>query len=196
MTPPARRPPDGAAGAAIITRPAGATGRLVGPWTGGGRAILRGTLHRTSEGPDMRRHLVRAAAALAVLAAALPATAPAQTGFSPCQAGHYLLVDRSGDPQVVNLQVHMAHRAPYSGVPTGTPKCLVAEAVAALVQRQAESGPPPRAVVAEGARWTVGRFACTYRTLGARPVQAIRRAQCVHTGRFAATVRFTLRGAT
>jgi hypothetical protein len=50
-------------------------------------------------------------------------------------------------------------------------------------------------VVAQGARWTVGRFTCTYRTLGARPVQAVRRAQCVHTGRFAATVRFVLRGA-
>jgi hypothetical protein len=149
----------------------------------------------------MRRPILRAARALAplaplaALAAAVPAAAPAATGFSACQAGHYLLVDPSGDPQVVNLQISMAHRAPYSGVRSGTPKCLVAEAAAALVQRGAESGPPPRAVVAEGARWTVGRFACTYRTLGARPVQATRRAQCVHTGRFPATVRFVLRGA-
>jgi hypothetical protein len=72
---------------------------------------------------------------------------------------------------------------------------LVAEAVAGLVQARAESGPPPRAVVAHGARWSVGRFPCAYRSLGARPAEAIRRAQCVHTGRFAATVRFVLRGA-
>jgi hypothetical protein len=143
----------------------------------------------------MRRHVLRAAPALAVLAAALPSPARAQSPFSPCQAGHYRLVDPSANPQVVNLQIEMAHRAPYAGLPGGAPKCLVAEAVAALVQDGARSGPPPRAVVAQGARWTVGRFTCTYRTLGARPVQAIRRAQCVHTGRFAATVRFVLRGA-
>jgi hypothetical protein len=143
----------------------------------------------------MRRHLLRAAPALALLAAALPSPATAQTRFSPCTAGHYRLVDPSGDPQVVNLQIDMAHRAPYSGLRSGAPKCLVAETVAGLVQARAESGPPPHAVVAQGARWSVGRFACTYRTLGARPVQALRRAQCVHTGRFAATVRFVLRGA-
>jgi hypothetical protein len=145
----------------------------------------------------MRRHHLRAAAAivpLAVLAAAIPAGAPAAAGFSSCPAGHYLLVDPSGNPQVVNLQIRMAHRAPYAGLRTGAPKCLVAEAVAGLVQARAESAPPPRAVVAQGARWSVGPFVCTYRTLGARPVQATRRAQCVHTGRFAATVRFVLRG--
>jgi hypothetical protein len=141
----------------------------------------------------MRRLILRAAPALVLLAAALPSPATAQTSFSPCRAGHYLLVNPSGNPQVLNLQVHMAHRAPYSGVAAGTPKCLVAEAVAALVQRRAESGPPPRTVVADGARWSVGRFTCTYRNQGARPVQPIRRAQCVHTGRFAATVRFVLR---
>jgi hypothetical protein len=143
----------------------------------------------------MPRLLLRAAPALALLAAALPSPATAQSGFSPCQAGHYLLVDPSGDPQVVNLQIRMVHRAPYSGLRRGAPKCLVAEAVAGLVQARAESGPPPRAVVAQGARWSVGRFACTYGSLGARPVEAIRRARCVHTGRFPATVRFVLRGA-
>jgi hypothetical protein len=142
----------------------------------------------------MRRHLLRAAPVLVLLAAALPCPATAQSGFSPCPAGHYQLVDRSGDPQVVNLQIRMAHRAPYSGLRSGAPKCLVAEAVAGLVQARAGSGPPPRAVVAQGARWSVGRFTCTYRTPGARPGRPIRRAQCVHTGRFAATVRFVLRG--
>jgi hypothetical protein len=143
----------------------------------------------------MRRHVLRAAPVLAVLAAALPSPAPAATGFSSCQAGHYRLVDPSGDPQVVNLQVRMARRAPYSGLPAGAPRCLVAEAVAGLVQARAESGAPPRAVIARGARWSVGRFACTYRSAGAQPAQPVRRAQCVHTGRFPATVRFGLRGA-
>src|SRR3954449_11413467 len=77
------------------------------------------------------------------------------------------LVDPSGDPQVVNLQVRMAQRAPYSGLPAGAPRCLVAEAVAGVVQARAESGAPPRAVIARGARWSVGRFACTYRSAGA-----------------------------
>jgi hypothetical protein len=167
------------------------------PRAGRRRGILGRDAHRTSEGHARRRSILRAARAiapLAVLAAALPSAATAQTGFSSCPAGHYLLVDPSGNPQVVNLQIRMAHRAPYSGLRTGAPKCLVAEAVAGLVQARAASGPPPRAVVAQGARWAVGRFTCTYRTLGARPVEAIRRARCVHTGRFAATVRFVLRG--
>jgi hypothetical protein len=143
----------------------------------------------------MRRHLLRAAPVLAVLAAALPSPAPAATGFSSCPAGRYRLVDPSANPQVVNLQIRMAHRAPYSGLPAGAPKCLVAEAVAGLVQGRATAGSPPRAVVARGARWSVGRFTCTYRSAGAQPAQPVRRAQCVHSGRFAATVRFGLRGA-
>jgi hypothetical protein len=143
----------------------------------------------------MRRHIFRAAPALVVLAAAHPGPATAQSGFSPCRAGHYQLVDRSGNPQVVDLEIRMARRAPYAGLRTGAPKCLVAEAVAGLVQARAESRPPPRAVVAHGARWSVGRFTCTYRSAGAQPAQPIRRARCVHTGRFAATVGFELRGA-
>jgi hypothetical protein len=143
----------------------------------------------------MRRRLLRAARALVLITAALPTPAPAQSGLSPCRAGRYRLVDPSGSPQVLGLQIRMSHRAPYAGRRSGAPKCLVAEAVAGLVQARAGSGPPPRTVVAHGARWSVGRFACTYRSAGAQPARSIRRVQCVHTGRFAATVRFQLRGA-
>jgi hypothetical protein len=149
----------------------------------------------------MRPQILRAAsrpiaavAPIAVLAAALPPAAPAATGFRSCPAGRYRLVDPSADPEVINLQISMPRRAPFAGLRSGAPSCLVAEAVAGQVQRRAASGPPPRTVPARGARWSVGLFTCSYRSPGAQPAQPIRRAECVHTGRFAATVRFTLRG--
>src|SRR3954451_19099131 len=146
----AYRPPDGAAGGAIISarRRGTAHARRGGPGAGArywARRPIGPRRGPTWGAPASPPHVPRAAPVLAVLAAALPSPAPAATGLSSCQAGHYRLVDPSGDPQVVNLQVRMARRAPYSGLPAGAPKCLVAEAVAGLVQARAGGRAPARA---------------------------------------------------
>ena len=123
------------------------------------------------------RLLLVALAALAFV----PASGRAATlKFHACDGKKYqLLHDSSEEPNVRVLRIKMRN-AKADGY---APRCLVAEATAAEVRR---SGTPKKVTV-YGARWTAGEFRCTYESK-----TGYQQAQCVHTGKDAATVRFRL----
>jgi hypothetical protein len=127
------------------------------------------------------RLLLFAAAAVLAALAFLPARGQAAAlKYHACDGKKYqLLLDSSQEPNVRVLRIKM-RKAKADGY---APRCLVAEATAAEVRR---SGTPKKVTV-YGARWSVGAFRCTYESK-----TGYQQAQCVHTGKDAATVRFRL----
>jgi hypothetical protein len=93
-------------------------------------------------------------ALLAVAATAAPASADTIT----CHAGEYELL-HGENPTIVDLQAHNLPRKTDGYAP----RCLVAEAIAAKIQRRLQSGgAKPRTVTVYGARWNGGKWRCRY----------------------------------
>jgi hypothetical protein len=93
-------------------------------------------------------------ALLAVAATAAPASADTIT----CNPGEYLLL-RGENPRIADLRAHNLPRKTDGYAP----RCLVAEAIAAEIQRTLqEGGKAPRTVLVYGARWTGGKWRCRY----------------------------------
>jgi hypothetical protein len=124
----------------------------------------------------LARSLLVALAALALV----PATGHAAAlKYHACDGKKYQLLSDSERPSVKLLRIKM-RKAKADGY---APRCLVAEATAAEVRRAGM----PKKVKVFGAAWTVGEFRCTYELK-----TGYQQAQCVHTGKDAATVRFRL----
>jgi hypothetical protein len=93
-------------------------------------------------------------ALLAVAATAAPASADTIT----CNPGEYLLL-RGENPRIADLRAHNLPRKTDGYAP----RCLVAEAIAAEIQRTLQGGgKAPRTVLVYGARWSGGKWRCTY----------------------------------
>jgi hypothetical protein len=102
----------------------------------------------------LRATLIALLAAAATAVAAAPASADAVT----CAPGQYLLI-RGENPRVADLRAHNLPRKTDGYAP----RCLVAEAIAADVQRALQNGEKaPRTVTAWGARWSGGKWKCRY----------------------------------
>ena len=126
------------------------------------------------------RTLCFAAATLAALALMPVSAQAAKLKYHACDGKKYqLLHDNPEDPNIRVLRIKMRN-AKADGY---APRCLVAEATAAEVRR---SGTPKKVTIF-GAAWSIGSFRCTYQTK-----TGYQQAQCVHTGKDAATVRFRL----
>ena len=96
--------------------------------------------------------------ALLVLTAAAVAPAPASADHVSCPVGHYLVGIAHASPKPSNLRAHNLPRKTDGYAP----RCLVAEAIVSEIQLRAdESGLPARLQV-YGARWSGGRWRCTY----------------------------------
>lgn len=97
-------------------------------------------------------------ALLASAAAAAVAAAPASAVTVACDAGEYQLV-RGENPRIAKLRAHNLPRRTDGYAP----RCLVAEAIAADIQRALQSGErAPRVLSVYGARWRGGRWRCRY----------------------------------
>jgi hypothetical protein len=131
-----------------------------------------------------RLSLLVVGAALATLALT-PATGHAAAlKYHACDGKKYLLLDQHGNPLVKLLRIKMRK----AKVDDYAPRCLVAEAVATEVQRGASDGKtPPKHVTVYGARWGIGKVACSYTAMS-----GYTQAQCVKTGTNASTTRFRL----
>jgi hypothetical protein len=131
-----------------------------------------------------RLTLLTTAAAIAALAL-LPASGEAaKLKYHACDGKKYQLLAGATDPSVTLLRIKMRN-AKADGY---APRCLVAEAVAAEVQRATHAtGKSPAKVEVYGARWGAGESRCTYEAKS-----GYTQAQCVHTGKDANTVRFRL----
>jgi hypothetical protein len=100
----------------------------------------------------------RVIVALLVAAAALVAAAPASAVTITCDPGEYLLL-HGENPTIEDLKAHNLPRK-TSGY---APRCLVAEAIAAEIQRTLQDGKqPPRTVAVMGAQWSSGKWRCSY----------------------------------
>jgi hypothetical protein len=100
----------------------------------------------------------RAILLLPVVAALLVAAAPASAVTITCDPGEYLLVGGE-NPTIENLRAHNLPRRTDGYAP----RCLVAEAIAAEIQhRLQEGGKAPRTVSVQGARWSSGKWLCSY----------------------------------
>jgi hypothetical protein len=98
--------------------------------------------------------LVIAVVAAGLLAVATPAGAVTIT----CDPGEYLLL-HGENPTIENLRAHNLPRK-TSGY---APRCLVAEAIAAEIQRRLQNGEKaPRTVSVMGAQWSSGKWRCSY----------------------------------
>jgi hypothetical protein len=96
--------------------------------------------------------------ALLAAAAALVAAAPAGAVTITCDPGEYLLL-HGENPTIEDLKAHNLPRK-TSGY---APRCLVAEAIAAEIQRTLQDGKQaPRTVSVMGARWSSGKWRCSY----------------------------------
>jgi hypothetical protein len=132
---------------------------------------------------DVRRLSLILAAATAALIL-LPASGQAaKLKYHSCSGTKYLLLNPDGNPQVKLLRIKM-RAAKADGY---APRCLVAEGVAAEVQRAATDGKHPKNVHVMGAQWDM-RSRCSYtdRT-GYTQVSCVAR-----PGNTANTVRFRL----
>lgn len=101
------------------------------------------------------------ASLIALLAAAATAVAAASASADTvtCAPGEYLLI-HGENPRIADLRAHNLPRK-TSGY---APRCLVAEAIAAEVQRALQDGKrPPRTVSTYGAQWSSGKWKCSYR---------------------------------
>jgi hypothetical protein len=123
------------------------------------------------------------AAALAAVALTPAAGEAAKLKYHACDGRKYRLIEDLKDPTVELLRIKMRN-ARADGY---APRCLVAEAAAMEVQLRASKGSPPKRITVYGARWSVGRYTCTY-----EDKSGYKQAQCVHTGKDANTVRFRL----
>jgi hypothetical protein len=103
--------------------------------------------------------MLRAILALLVAAAALVvAAAPASAVTITCDRGEYLLL-HGENPTIANLRAHNLPRKTDGYAP----RCLVAEAIAAEIQRRLQNGEKaPRTVSVYGARWNGGKWRCSY----------------------------------
>ena len=100
----------------------------------------------------------RAILLLSVLAGLLVGAAPASAVTITCDPGEYLLV-RGENPTIENLRAHNLPRKTDGYAP----RCLVAEAIAAEIQRPLQQGrKAPRTVSIMGAQWSSGKWRCTY----------------------------------
>jgi hypothetical protein len=81
--------------------------------------------------------------------------APARADHVKCPLNHYLISDR-GTPKVENLRAYNLPRRTDGYAP----RCLVAAAVVAEIQL--EYPPLPRRLNVYGARWSGGRWRCSY----------------------------------
>jgi hypothetical protein len=100
----------------------------------------------------------RVIVALLVAAAALVAAAPASAVTITCDPGEYLLL-HGENPTIEDLKAHNLPRK-TSGY---APRCLVAEAIAAEIQRTLQDGKQaPRTVAVMGAQWSSGKWRCSY----------------------------------
>ena len=98
--------------------------------------------------------------ALLAAAATAVAAAPASADTVTCAPGQYLLL-RGENPRITDLRAH--------NLPPRTdgyaPRCLVAEAIAAEIQRKLQDGKKaPHTVSTYGAQWSSGRWKCRYPT--------------------------------
>ena len=106
--------------------------------------------------------MLRTVLLLAVVLA-VPATAEAKATTITCDAGQYQLL-HGENPRIERLRAHNLPRK-TSGY---APRCLVAEAIAADIQRALQDGErAPRALNVYGARWSAGRWRCSYPQGGA-----------------------------
>jgi hypothetical protein len=100
----------------------------------------------------------RVIVALLVAAAALVAAAPASAVTITCDPGEYLLVGGE-NPTIEDLKAHNLPRKTDGYAP----RCLVAEAIAAEIQSALQNGEKaPRTVSVMGARWSSGKWRCSY----------------------------------
>jgi hypothetical protein len=96
--------------------------------------------------------------ALLAAAATLVAAAPASADTVTCAPGEYLLI-RGENPRIADLRAHNLPRKTDGYAP----RCLVAEAIAAEVQRALQDGKKaPRTVSTFGAQWSSGKWKCRY----------------------------------
>jgi hypothetical protein len=97
-------------------------------------------------------------ALLAVAAAVLVAATPASGVTITCDPGEYLLL-HGENPTIEDLRAHNLPRK-TSGY---APRCLVAEAIAAEIQRALQNGrKAPSTVSVMGAQWSSGKWRCSY----------------------------------
>ena len=97
--------------------------------------------------------------ALLAVAATAVAAAPASADTVTCAPGEYLLL-HGENPRIADLRAHNLPRKTDGYAP----RCLVAEAIAAEIQRTLQGGgKAPRTVLVYGARWTGGKWRCRYR---------------------------------
>jgi hypothetical protein len=101
----------------------------------------------------------RAVRALVVTVTALFIGAvPARADTITCNPGEYQLL-HGENPTIEDLRAHNLPRKTDGYAP----RCLVAEAIAADIQRRLQDGQEaPRVVFVYGARWTGGRWRCSY----------------------------------
>jgi hypothetical protein len=131
--------------------------------------------------PDRVRHLALVLFALLAGLVVLPATGEAaKLRYHSCDGKKYQLVG----PHVKLLRIKM-RKSRADGY---APRCLVAEATAAVVDGDG-TGKHPEKVTVVGARWGVGEYTCTY---AEKSEFGYTQVQCVHTGKDANTVRFRL----
>src|SRR5215212_8815356 len=87
------------------------------------------------------------------------AAAPASADTITCDPGEYQLL-HGENPTIEALRAHNLPRKTDGYAP----RCLVAEAIAAEVQRALQNGErAPRTVRVYGARWSGGKWRCRYR---------------------------------
>jgi hypothetical protein len=91
-----------------------------------------------------------------VLAAVSPATASADS--IACPVGHNLPGIERAKPTATHLRAHNLPRKTDGYAP----RCLVAEAVVAEIQLDYRNGKPPAKLRVYGARWSAGRWRCSY----------------------------------
>ncbi len=102
----------------------------------------------------LRAPLIALLAAAATAVAAAPASADTVT----CNPGEYQLL-HGENPTIENLRAHNLPRKTDGYAP----RCLVAEAIAADIQRTLQNGgKAPRRLFVYGARWTGGKWRCRY----------------------------------
>jgi hypothetical protein len=96
-------------------------------------------------------------AALVAATAITPATASADS--ISCRVGYYAPGADTASPTITNLRAHNLPRKTDGYAP----RCLVAESIVAEIQRTyGDRGDLPARVRVYGARWSGGRWRCSY----------------------------------
>jgi hypothetical protein len=97
-------------------------------------------------------------APLAVLAALAVVPATASADHVSCPIGHYLVGIKHASPKPSKLRAHNLPRRTDGYAP----RCLVAEAIVSEIQLRADASGLPARLRVYGARWSGGRWRCTY----------------------------------